>query len=178
MEALGRNRSVLTILELLDIKEFNRSRRENGQYSMFARGRLQEKLMSELEWHGCPFLEVEPAFTSQTCPVCGNLNRENRDGKIFHCTYCGYEDDADYVGSINIRARTEDEELVSICDAEKYNKNRRHKAIQALLAKRCQEWQKKNRQSTEQEKTLSRENVQDVSFAFGEGTACITPPAI
>lgn len=107
-----------------------------------------------------------------------NLNRENRDGKIFHCTYCGYEDDADYVGSINIRARTEDEELVSICDAEKYNKNRRHKAIQALLAKRCQEWQKKNRQSTEQEKTLSRENVQDVSFAFGEGTACITPPAI
>lgn len=34
----------LTVLEKLDIKEFNKSRRTNAMFSNFARGRLQQKL--------------------------------------------------------------------------------------------------------------------------------------
>lgn len=98
----------LTVLERLDIKEFNKSRKANGEMSTFARGLLQKKLMAKLNWRGRDFLEVEPAYTSQVCPVCGNLDKANRNGKAFHCTCCGHEDDADHNASANIRARAMD----------------------------------------------------------------------
>ena len=63
----------LTVLEALDIKEFRKSRKVNGMFSLFARGTLQERLMEELNWHGYDFMEVDPAYTSQVCPACGNL---------------------------------------------------------------------------------------------------------
>ena len=35
----------LTVLEKLDIKEFQKSRKQNAKFSMFARGKLQKTLM-------------------------------------------------------------------------------------------------------------------------------------
>lgn len=55
----------LTVLEKLDIKEFNNSRKANGKRSMFARGQLQKKLMETLNWKGYDFKEIEPDYTSQ-----------------------------------------------------------------------------------------------------------------
>ena len=53
------------------------------------------------------FRTVNPAKTSQTCPLptCSHTQRENRVGKVFRCLRCGYSDDADYVGSLNILTR-------------------------------------------------------------------------
>lgn len=68
----------LTVLELLDIKEFEKSHKLNGDLSTFARGKLQQKLMSELNWYGYDYVEVPPDFTSQTCPTCSYRNAENR----------------------------------------------------------------------------------------------------
>ena len=67
--------------------------------------------MEELNWHGYPFVEVASEYTSQVCPKCFNLDKENRNGKTFKCTCCGYEDDADHNASINIKTRFEDEKL-------------------------------------------------------------------
>lgn len=69
----------LTVIEKLDIKKFDKSRKVNGMFSMFARGKLQEKLMETLNWKGFDFLEVAPDYTSQVCPVCSNLDPANRD---------------------------------------------------------------------------------------------------
>ena len=52
----------LTVLEKLDIKEFNNSRKANGKRSMFARGQLQKKLMETLNWKGYDFKEIEPDY--------------------------------------------------------------------------------------------------------------------
>ena len=71
------SKDTLTAIERLDIKEFNKSRKMNGMFSTFARGKLQRKLMEALNQKGCDFFEVEPDFTSQVCPVCSNLNGEN-----------------------------------------------------------------------------------------------------
>ena len=142
IESLNGDKSVLTAMELLDIKEFNKSRRVNGMLSVFSRGKLAEKLMEELSWHGFPFVQVEPAYTSQICPVCGCLDKASRNGKVFHCTCCGHTDDADHVGSINIKARAEDKELIGICEKYPYSKKERHAAIQALQAERNREWKK------------------------------------
>ena len=136
----------LTVLELLDIKEFEKSRKLNGDLSNFARGQLQRKLMEELNWYGYSYVEVPPDYTSQTCPVCSCCNSTNRsktDSKKFKCTCCGYEDDADHVGAINIRNRAADTELLAVCSDAK-----NHKALQSgikkLLYSRNIEWVKKN----------------------------------
>lgn len=123
------DKNTTTVLERLDVKEFEKSRTQNGKFSTFARGKLQHRLMQELNWHGFNFAEVEPDYTSQICPVCSNLNHESRNGKDFTCTCCGYHDDADHVGAINIRARYEDSEVMDICKKYQY----RHKSMQTAL---------------------------------------------
>ena len=135
----------LTVLELLDIKEFNKSRRLNGDLSAFARGRLQQKLISELNWYGYDYVEVPPDFTSQTCPICNYRNAENRstvNSKLFKCGYCGYEDDADHVGAVNIRNRAADKELLKLCKDAKNHKEMQSRLIR-LLDERHLDWQMK-----------------------------------
>lgn len=45
-------------------------------------------------------------YTSQTCPKCKNVDRQNRKSQQqFCCQHCGYTANADYNASINIRQR-------------------------------------------------------------------------
>lgn len=126
----------LTVLEALDIKEFRKSRKVNGMFSLFARGTLQERLMEELNWHGYDFMEVDPAYTSQVCPVCENLDSNNRIGKEFHCTCCGHGDDADHNAAVNIAARADDQEILSLCESYRYDKKTRHLKLKELYKER------------------------------------------
>ena len=135
----------LTVLELLDIREFEKSHRLNGDLSTFARGRLQQKLMSELNWYGYDYVEVPPDFTSQTCPICSFRNAENRstvNSKLFKCGCCGYEDDADHVGAVNIRNRAADRELLKLCKDAKSHKEMQSRLVR-LLDDRHLDWQMK-----------------------------------
>ena len=135
----------LTVLELLDIREFEKSHKLNGDLSTFARGRLQQKLMSELNWYGYDYVEVPPDFTSQTCPICNYRNAENRstvNSKFFKCGCCGYEDDADHVGAVNIRNRATDRELLKLCKDAKNHKDMQSRLVR-LLDSRHLEWQMK-----------------------------------
>ena len=42
------SKDTLTVIEKLDIKEFNKSRKVNGMFSTFARGKSSKKLMEAL----------------------------------------------------------------------------------------------------------------------------------
>lgn len=54
------------------------------------------------------FVTVDPKYTSQTCPDCGFVSRENRKTQAdFVCISCGYSDNADHNGAVNILARSE-----------------------------------------------------------------------
>ena len=71
------------------------------------------QLVSSLEWallkHGGYVTKVNPAYTSQTCPSCGHCEKENRPTQAeFKCRQCGYANNADVVGAINVlnRGRT------------------------------------------------------------------------
>jgi len=47
---------------------------------------------------------IDPAYTSQTCSVCGNIDSNNRTNQSnFKCTKCGHEDNADFNAAINIK---------------------------------------------------------------------------
>lgn len=57
--------------------------------------------------YGIESEKVNPYFTSQTCPVCGHVDPNNRPnkGEVFTCTNCDYTEHADIVGAINIALR-------------------------------------------------------------------------
>ena len=130
----------LTVLEKLDIKEFQKSRKANAKFSMFARGKLQKALMDALNWQGFDFVEVVPDYTSQVCPVCGCLDLENRVGKNFTCKCCGYQDDADHVGALNIRSRATDSEILELSERYRYAKKTLQRRLKTLLMNRHQEY--------------------------------------
>ena len=47
---------------------------------------------------------VNPAYTSQTCPHCGHVDRGNRPSRdTFKCLRCGFNGPADHVAAMNIR---------------------------------------------------------------------------
>lgn len=55
---------------------------------------------------GVPFIEVDPAYTSQRCPRCGHTERANRRTRDhFHCRRCGLAGPADHVAGANIAKR-------------------------------------------------------------------------
>lgn len=54
---------------------------------------------------------VNAAYSSQTCPVCGWVDPQNRRGDIFECRECGFTADADHVAALNVRARLGDPEI-------------------------------------------------------------------
>jgi len=58
---------------------------------------------------------VNAAYTSQTCPRCGYVSRDNRSGDGFHCRNpyweCNRQGDADHVAAINLKTRINDLEI-------------------------------------------------------------------
>lgn len=54
---------------------------------------------------------VNPAYTSQMCPSCGHINRNNRSGTAFKCRSCGRKSHADFVGGLNLLGRSEDKQI-------------------------------------------------------------------
>jgi IS605 OrfB family transposase len=51
-------------------------------------------------------VQVPPANTSRTCPSCRTVSKNSRVGEYFRCVACRYEQDADYVGALEVLART------------------------------------------------------------------------
>lgn len=55
---------------------------------------------------GIPVVEVDPAYTSQTCSQCGHCERANRKSQSeFKCLHCGFVGNADINAAVNIKAR-------------------------------------------------------------------------
>ena len=60
--------------------------------------RLEHKAPGRVE-------KINPAYTSQTCSVCGVRDREARESQaVFRCRSCGYADNADVNAARNIAA--------------------------------------------------------------------------
>jgi putative transposase len=67
---------------------------------------FRRQLDYKLDWNGAMLVAVPPQYTSQTCPCCGHVAKENRKTQAqFECVDCGYKNNADVVGAMNILAR-------------------------------------------------------------------------
>jgi putative transposase len=57
------------------------------------------KLIRQLEYKTAGAITVNEAFSSQTCPVCGERSKHRR---IYRCPHCGATSPRDAVGAVNI----------------------------------------------------------------------------
>lgn len=57
----------------------------------------------KLAWNGGQLVAVPPRNNSRTCPCCGHVAKNNRLSQArFECVECGFEENADLVGAINV----------------------------------------------------------------------------
>jgi putative transposase len=64
---------------------------------------FRRQLDYKLQWRGGWLIAVPPQNTSRTCPCCGHVSAANRQTQArFTCVECGFEDNADVVGAINV----------------------------------------------------------------------------
>ena len=64
---------------------------------------FRRQLDYKLAWNGGYLVAVPPQNTSRICPVCGHVSAENRPTQArFACVACGFEENADLVGAINV----------------------------------------------------------------------------
>ncbi|WP_329032432.1 transposase [Pseudomonas aeruginosa] len=64
---------------------------------------FRRQLNYKLAWNGGYLIAVPPQNTSRTCPCCGHVSANNRQTQArFECVECGFEENADVVGAINI----------------------------------------------------------------------------
>ena len=78
----------------------NRAILDQGWYE------FRRQLEYKSAWRGGYVMAVDPKNTSRTCPCCGHTDKENRQTQAkFECIKCGYYNNADVVGALNILAR-------------------------------------------------------------------------
>ena len=64
---------------------------------------FRRQLDYKLAWNGGWLVAVPPQYTSRTCPCCGHVSADNRQTQAqFLCVECGFEENADRVGAINV----------------------------------------------------------------------------
>lgn len=69
-------------------------------------GMFVAMLEYKLRWAGGQLIKVNPAYTSQTCPACSHVSKENRKSQArFTCEDCGHEGHADHIAAMNVLAR-------------------------------------------------------------------------
>jgi transposase len=67
---------------------------------------LEQKIIYKAALRGQMVIKVDPAYTSQTCPVCGRRDRASRDKSkhLFRCTGCGYTSNDDRIAAMNLHS--------------------------------------------------------------------------
>ena len=97
---------VLEDLTGVSFEESNLSRGKKQNYALRSWSFYQ--LEQFLSYKACEnkseVLKVSAKYTSQRCPKCGTIHKENRDHrKHFYACQCGYRSNDDRVGAMNIQ---------------------------------------------------------------------------
>lgn len=110
-QVLRERQPAVIVTERLDIRGKARSKRLSRQVSLWARSLLKERVEFKASAGGSRREQVNPAYSSQTCPTCGFVHRGNRRGDAFQCLACGHADAADRVAAHNLKARLADDQV-------------------------------------------------------------------
>lgn len=98
--AIEESVSVIKVEKLLNIRQTTRTSRKNAKHlHNWTFYQLQMFIAYKAALAGIQVIEVNPAYTSQTCPKCEKRNHAK--DRMYRCT-CGFQSHRDRVGAINI----------------------------------------------------------------------------
>ncbi|MBC7814049.1 MAG: transposase [Burkholderiales bacterium] len=81
-------------------KPFNEAARKIGRvWAQQVSSASNAKLIAQLDYKTAGAIQVSEAYSSQTCPVCGERRKCRR---TYVCKHCGYTAPRDVVGAVNI----------------------------------------------------------------------------
>lgn len=102
-------KNTLFVLEDLTSVTFDttKNRRKDNRYehSSWAFYQLEQFLAYKAQLKHSKVIEVSAQYTSQRCPRCGRINKENRNHSLhlYRCDRCGYSSNDDRIASMNIQ---------------------------------------------------------------------------
>lgn len=104
-EAKEKN-ALIFIGNLEGIQDQDRGSKMNRRLHSMPHYKLKEFVKYKAAFEGIITVEVNEAYTSQTCNWCGEQEETSRDSQgLFECDCCGLEDNADKNGALNIAKR-------------------------------------------------------------------------
>lgn len=106
------NRVNVLVVESLKFSNWNKklSKKVKRYFSSWLKGYLQKRIAYKCQENSVLLSEVNPAYTSQVCSLCGSLDTIRKDSRL-HCTNCGRDVDANYNASLNLLLRYNDPEI-------------------------------------------------------------------
>lgn len=103
--AVAHNVKVIKLEQLQNIRSTTRtSRKNNHSLHTWSFYRLAQFIEYKAKLAGISVEYVNPAYTSQTCPICGNVHHAN--DRTYTCE-CGFRIHRDLLGAMNIESSTE-----------------------------------------------------------------------
>lgn len=94
--------SLIVLGDLKHIRNNKKGRKFNRKLGSMPFSKLSQFIEYKAHWEGLQVIKVSEAYTSQTCSKCGQIG--TRTNGLFRCS-CGYQDNADRNGAINIAKR-------------------------------------------------------------------------
>ena len=111
-DKISKNHAIIC-LEDLQVKNMSASAKGKGARAKSGLNRsildaspfeLRRQLEYKTAWRGGLLIPVPPQNTSRTCPCCEHVSADNRKTQgTFECVECGFSENADLVGAINIK---------------------------------------------------------------------------
>ncbi|SMC77683.1 transposase, IS605 OrfB family, central region [Lentzea albidocapillata] len=97
----------IAVEELTGIRARVRLRKpQRATLHSWAFAQLGQFLTYKAQRAGVVVVQVDPAYTSQTCHACGHVDKRNRRSQaVFHCGRCDFVGHADHNAALNIAAR-------------------------------------------------------------------------
>lgn len=103
--------SLLVTEDLRHPFHYDKPRIVNRRLSRWLRGKLQDRIEFKALAEGFRHEQVNPAYGSQSCPLCEFVDPGNRIKDRFQCQYCGHKDQVDKVAAMNYAKRIGDPEI-------------------------------------------------------------------
>jgi len=107
VEKAERTKRGIALEQLTGIRSRIRARKpQRSTLHSWSFAQLGSFISYKAQRKGVPVSFIDPAYTSQTCPVCGCVDKKNRPNQsTFSCVSCGFSGLADIVAARNIAGR-------------------------------------------------------------------------
>lgn len=103
-EAVARGAEVIVYGDIRTIADgIDKGKKHNQHVSQWDHGKVRDYVEYKAAAEGIAVVLQNEAYTSQTCPSCGNKHKPK--GRAYRCRSCGFSGHRDVVGQINILSK-------------------------------------------------------------------------